>query len=716
MKQIIQNLKSGETILDDVPAPIVKRSHVLIQTTCSLVSLGTEKMLVEFGQAGLISKARQQPEKVKQVIDKIKTDGLLPTLSAVQNKLDQPIPLGYCNVGIVKEIGADVSEFKIGDRVVSNGSHAEYVCIPKNLVATIPESVADSDASFTVVSAIGLQGIRLANPTMGETVVVIGLGLIGLLTAQMLQASGCKVMGFDFDTSKIELAKLYGIDAHNSGTGIDPVKVVLQHTHDIGCDAVIITASTPSNEVIHQAAEMSRKRGRIILVGVIGLQLNRADFYQKELSFQVSCSYGAGRYDDNYEAKGQDYPIAYVRWTEKRNFETVLQLMQSHKLQVGDLITKRVSLDNVVDIYTQISEHKNQIGILIEYPFKNISDSATHIVQISKNDNSTSKTTHPSKGNLSIIGAGNFTQAMILPCLKKAGANMVSIVSSKGVSGNHAARKFGISKSSTSFDDVLADSACDTVIISTPHNTHASMVCQSLNAGKNVFVEKPLAINREQLADVYNTYQKHSELQLVVGFNRRYSPLVQKIKQLLPSTSEPLNMSFVANAGFIPKNHWTQDAAIGGGRIIGESCHYIDLLSYICGSPILAVCSNALGTSPDTNSDNLTIQLKFANGSNGTVHYFANGNKGYSKERLEVYGSGKVLILDNFKSLHGFGFKNFKSQKLWSQDKGHQNQFATLLQSIQSGQPMVSFESIYNSSLASIAAIESVEQGGWVKI
>ena len=344
MKQIIQDMKSGRTVLEEVPVPQVKSGYVLVKTSCSLVSLGTERMLVEFGKANLIDKARQQPDKVKQVLDKIKTDGLQPTLEAVFNKLGQPLPLGYCNSGVVVAVGNGVTEFKVGDRVASNGQHAEYVCVPKNLVAKIPENVSDEEAAFTVIGSIGLQGIRLLNPQLGETVVVIGLGLIGLITAQLLKANGCKVIGVDFDEEKVELARTKGVIGINPAKGTNPVKYVLEETASHGADAVLITASAKTDEVIHQAAEMSRKRGRIVLVGVIGLDIRRDDFYKKELSFQVSCSYGPGRYDEDYENKGIDYPLPFVRWTEKRNFETVLQAISMGNIDVKSLITEEVDL------------------------------------------------------------------------------------------------------------------------------------------------------------------------------------------------------------------------------------------------------------------------------------------------------------------------------------------------------------------------------------
>src|SRR5690606_10040420 len=410
MKQIIQSFKTGETILENVPAPQVRKGCVLIQTTRSLVSLGTERMLVEFGKSNLIQKARQQPDKVKQVLDKIKTDGLMPTLEAVFNKLGEPLPLGYCNVGRVIAVGEGVSEFKIGDRVASNGQHAEFVCVSQNLVASIPENVSDEEAAFTVIGSIGLQGIRLCNPTLGETIVVYGLGLIGLITAQLLLANGCRVIGIDLDQSKIDIANAKGIIGINPANGTDSVKFVQQLTQNIGADGIIITASAKTDSIISDAAKMSRKRGRIILVGVIGLNISRADFYEKELTFQVSCSYGPGRYDDDYEQKGIDYPLPYVRWTEKRNFEAVLQAISTGKLEVKSLITERVSLNDYKDIYDNISS-QSSIASILEYPIE--SDSSNTILVNTTNF-------EKGKGGVGIIGAGNFTKMTMLPVLKAA--------------------------------------------------------------------------------------------------------------------------------------------------------------------------------------------------------------------------------------------------------------------------------------------------------
>ena len=664
MKQLIQSFKTGETILENIPAPQVRRGFVLIQTTRSLVSLGTERMLVEFGKANLLDKARQQPDKVKQVLDKVKSDGLMPTMEAVFIKLEQPLPLGYCNVGKVIGVGEGVSEFKIGDRVASNGPHAEVVCVPKNLVAAIPEGVSDEEAAFTVIGSIGLQGIRLLNPTLGETVVVTGLGLIGLITAELLKANGCKVIGIDLDEQKLEIAKSKGIIPVNP-MNTDVVKFVETETGGIGADGVLITASAKSNDIISQAARMSRKRGRIVLVGVIGLNISRTEFYEKELSFQVSCSYGPGRYDENYEQRGQDYPLAFVRWTEKRNFETILQSIASGSLEVKSLITEKVALADYQEIYGKIGKSRS-IASILTYPEGNAT-SISSTVELG------TKSFEGSKGVVGIIGAGNFTKMTMLPALKDTGAGLKYIASAGGVSGTALAKKYSFTYSTTDYKELLKDWEVDLVMITTRHDLHASMIRESLQAGKHVFVEKPLALNSSQLQEVLEAYKAHAlpnSLTLSVGFNRRFSPHIQKIKELIGNAPDPLNIIATMNAGNIPENVWVHDMQIGGGRIIGEACHYMDLMVYLTGSRIKSVCMNALGKNPEENTDNASILLKFENGSNGVLNYFANGHKSYSKERLELYSQGRTAIMDNFRKTTGFGFKGFSKLKT-SQDKGH---------------------------------------------
>ncbi len=707
MKQIIQDLKNGNTILEEVPAPFIKAGHLLIETTRSLVSLGTERMLVEFGKSNLIQKAKQQPDKVKEVIQKVKTDGLKPTINAVLNKLGQPLPLGYCNVGKVIAIGKGVEGFSIGDRVASNGPHAEYVCVPKNLVVQIPDGVSDEEASFTVIGAIGLQGIRLANPTLGETIVVVGLGLIGLVTAQLLKANGCRVIGFDYDNVKVELARKFGIDALNPAEGVDQVGYVQNATGSIGADAVIITASNKGNEIISQSAKMSRKRGRIILVGVIGLDISRADFYEKELTFQVSCSYGPGRYDELYEQKGHDYPLAFVRWTEKRNFETILNAISSNSIDVKSLITERIALANYGQIYSDMNNGRS-IASILEYPVKN-STQPNRSIRLNNNE------FNGGQGVVGIIGAGNFTSAMILPCLKKTKAKLKYISSSGGLTGTVLAKKYNIANSTTDNSSILNDIDVDLVMLSTRHNSHASLVVQALDHGKHVFVEKPLALNLTELEQIIDAIE-NSKKTVTVGFNRRFAPLAVKMKKLLGNSSSPMNIVATMNAGFIPSNVWVHDMEIGGGRIIGEACHFIDLISFLTESQVVSVCMNAMGQHPMDNSDNATILLKYENGTNAVINYFANGSKAYSKERVEIYHQERTLVMDNWRKLKGYGFRNFSSASS-GQDKGHQKQFNLLVDSITNGgNQIIPIAQIINTTKASFAAIESLKTGAWVDI
>ena len=706
MRQIIQDMKSGQTILEEVPVPQVKSGSVLIKTSCSLVSLGTERMLVEFGKASLIDKARQQPDKVKQVLDKIKTDGVQPTIEAVFNKLGHPLPLGYCNSGTVVAIGNGVTEFKVGDRVASNGQHAEYVCVPKNLVAKIPENVSDEEAAFTVIGSIGLQGIRLINPQLGETVVVIGLGLIGLIAAQLLQANGCRVIGIDFDEEKVQLAREKNIIGINPTKGTDPVKYVLEETASYGADAILITASTKTDEVIHQAAEMSRKKGRIVLVGVIGLGLRRDDFYKKELSFQVSCSYGPGRYDDDYENRGIDYPLPFVRWTEKRNFETVLQAIAMGRIDVKSLITEEVKLDNYKEIYGDMRKH-GSIASIIKYP----SDSKMRtVVEV------TSLNFTGTKGQIGIIGAGNFTSATMLPALTKSKTCIRYIASAQGLSAKILAKKVGAKRATSDYHEILKDDVVDLVMITTRHNLHAPMVLDALYAGKHVFVEKPLCLNQKELGEIVTAYQmaQKNGVTLTVGFNRRFSSFAVKMKELAGKGVK--NIIATMNAGFIPSEVWVHDLKTGGGRIIGEACHFIDLCSFLTDSIVTSVCMNAMGENPEENTDNASILLRYKDGSNAVINYFANGSKSYSKERVEIYTQEKTLVLDNWRELKGYGCKGFTKMKK-SMDKGHTTQFSLLNERIlRGGEALIPFCSIINTTKASFACIESLKLNKWIEI
>lgn len=712
MKQLIQNLRTGETTLIEVPIPQVREGQVLIQTRRSLVSLGTERMLVEFSNANLIDKARQQPDKVKQVLEKVQADGLGPALDAVFRKLNQPLPLGYCNVGTVLAVGKGVTDLRIGDRVASNGSHAEVVCVPRNLVAPIPDHVSDDAAAFTVVGAIGLQGIRLLKPTLNETIVVIGLGLIGLLTAELLRINGCHVIGVDIDEEKCRLAEKRGIMVLNLGLGTDPVKAVLAMTNQIGADGVIITASAKTDDLISQAAQMSRKQGRIVLVGVVGLNLDRAEFYSKELTFQVSASYGAGRYDDAYEQQGHDYPVAYVRWTANRNFQTILQLLERGQLDVQPFITKVVSFTDFAEIYDQIAQPRSGgpvIASLMTY---------ADTVELSPRLVLSESRYASGAGTIGIIGAGNFTGAILLPALKAAGANLKTIASAGGLNATLLAKKFGVAQSTTDYQQILNDPDIDLCVITTRHNSHARLTIEALQAGKHVFVEKPLAIYDDEIPDIIRAQQESDRI-VTVGFNRRFSPYVQKMKLLLggsQSADIPMNVVATINAGFIPGDSWVHDRAIGGGRILGEVCHFIDLISLLTGSCVVSVCLNAMGQRLSETSDSASLLLRYQNGSTGVINYFSNGSKAYAKERIEVYSQERTLILDNFRSLAGYGFRGFSSVS-GKQDKGHKEQMKRLIKQIrEGGEPLIPFADIINTTQTTLAALNSLRENRWIDV
>lgn len=708
MKQIIQDLKTGATVLEEVPSPMVKSGYVLIQTARSLVSLGTERMLVEFGKANLLDKARQQPDRVKQTIDKLKTDGIIPTLEAVFNKLGQPLPLGYCNVGRVIAVGRGVTEFQIGDRVASNGNHAEVVCVPQNLVAKIPDNVSDEQAAFTVVGSIGLQGIRLLKPELGETIVVVGLGLIGLIVAQLLRANGCRVIGVEFDQSKLELASKWGVIPVNPSSGDDQIKIVEELTEGVGADGVVITASANDDSIIHNACVMSRKRGRIILVGVIGLNMRRDDFYKKELSFQVSCSYGPGRYDEEYENKGHDYPLAYVRWTEKRNFETILMSIANGDIDVDALISEVVDLYDYNTIYGDMRKH-GVIASILKYHDSSIEqdNSSNTVVRCFEAE--------AGKGKIGIIGAGNYTSSTVVPNLKKAGAKVKYIASAGGLTAKILAKKMRAECATSDYREILSDPEVSLAIITTRHNMHARMVVEALKAGKNVMVEKPLCLNEEELNDIIRAYESAPDgTTLTVGFNRRFAPLAVKMRQLAGNGAK--NIVATMNAGYIPHDVWVHDLEVGGGRIIGEACHFIDLCSFIAGSKVISVCMNALGKNPQENTDNASILLRYENGSNAVINYFSNGSKSYPKERLEVFSQERVLVLDNWRKLKGYGVKNFSSMRS-KLDKGQEAQFALLNERIQKGgEPLIPFDVLINTTRASFAAIQSLKEGKWISV
>ncbi len=687
MKKLLQSLNSGEIYHSQIPVPSNSNGEYLIRTTRSLISTGTEKMLLEFGKSNLVEKALQQPEKVKQTLNKIKTDGIAATFEAVTSKLNEPLEMGYCNVGIIEETFP--GGLPKGTRVASNGSHASFVVVPENLVVKIPDNVSDDQAAFTVPGSISLQGIRLAKPELGEVFVVIGLGLIGLLTVQILVANGCKVYGIDIDENKCKTAELFGAKCFTTSSNFHS-NIKNENLH--GVDGVIITASSKSNKIIEDAAYLCRKRGRIILIGVIGLQIDRAMFYDKELSFQVSCSYGPGRYDTNYEEKGLDYPIEYVRWTENRNFHAVLNLMASKKIDPAAIHTEKFKFDDAQEAYKQLTE-KLPYAIMLEY--QDIEIKKTITLQSNKNN-------FPKENpSVSFIGSGNYASRVLMPAFKEAGFEFKTLQSKNGLSAKNNGEKFGF-KQITTDEDVLYSDDSDLVVIATRHNLHASQICKSFENKKNVFVEKPLALKLHEIEDIKNAYLK-SDRKLIVGFNRMFSPFIDQLKQELSLSLAPKSITMTMNAGKIDRNHWTQDKDVGGGRIIGEACHYIDLLMYLCGSDIDSFNAMHLGNASNEVRDSASISIKFKNGSIGTINYFANGAQSFPKEKIEVFCDGKVIVVDNFKSIEGYGSDTLKNKKTLTIKKGQKEMIKAVYECLKNGSDFpIPFEEILKSAEVSI--------------
>jgi predicted dehydrogenase/threonine dehydrogenase-like Zn-dependent dehydrogenase len=706
LKQVLQDLKSGKTVVAEVPAPKVRPGALRIATEVSLVSAGTERMLVEFARGSLISKARQQPERVKEALQKVVTDGLVTTVQAIRSKLDQPMLLGYCNVGQVVEVGVGVQGFRIGDRVVSNGSHAEVVVAPQNLCARVPDGVAPEHAAFTVLGAIALQGVRLAEPTLGESFVVMGLGLIGLMAVQVLRANGCRVLGLDLDPERLALARALG--AETVGPGVGPVEAATAFARGRGVDGVLLTLSTTDSGPVSQAARMCRQRGRIVLVGVTGLEINRADFYEKELSFQVSCSYGPGRYDPAYEEKGQDYPLGFVRWTEQRNFEAVLDLMAAGRLDVSPLITHRFAIAEAPKAYDVLSSAEKSIGILIDYPRP---DPAVRAGAGAETVRLSPASPRAGAVRVGFIGAGAYSSRTLVQAFKAGGAQLATIVSAGGVSATHYGRKFGFAQAASDAEAILGDPEIDAVCIATRHDSHARYVEAALKAGKHVFVEKPLCLTLEELTGIESTRAAAAGNPiLMVGFNRRFAPMVVQAKARLAATPGPKSFIMTVNAGQIPAEHWIQDPAIGGGRIVGEGCHFIDLLRHLAGAPVVDFDAAALqAPGGPARADTVVIRLSFADGSLGVINYFANGAKAFPKERLEVFAAGRMLAIDNFRKLTGYGMPGLGAVRALSQDKGQAACARAFLDAVKAGGPApIPLDEILEVSRLSIAVADRV--------
>jgi predicted dehydrogenase len=704
---VLQSLADGSTQLVDAPVPAATGVSLVVESRASVISAGTERMLVDFGRANWLEKARRQPDKVRQVVDKMRTDGIGPTLGAVRAKLDTPIPIGYCQAGVVVETGSRVERFAPGDRVVTNGPHAEYVRVAHTLAAHIPDGVGFEAAAFTPLAAIGLQGLRLAEPTLGETVVVYGMGLVGLLTVQLARANGCEVIGIDRNPSRLTLAEAFGARTVAVSDGVDVARAVLDLTAGEGADAVLLTLASDDDEPIHAAAEMSRKRGRIVLVGITGLRLRRDDFYRKELSFQVSCSYGPGRYDPLHEEQGVDYPRGFVRWTEGRNFEAVLSLMANGRLDPTPLVSHRFDIAEAARAYEVVSGSEPSLGIVLTYPERSRPSEKTPQRSVSL------RADEPAAGNgiVGWIGSGNFASRVLIPAFAKAGATLHTLASSGGVSAAVIGKREGFRRATTDPDALLGNDLIDTLVVTTRHDTHASWTRRALEAGKHVFVEKPLALDVEDVDRIGMALQRSSAL-LCVGFNRRYAPMAVRARDAVRGRTGPLVVDMLINAGGIPRDHWTQRREEGGGRIVGEAVHFIDLARFFVGAPISSLQVKTAGTDRPLD-DVASLHLGFSDGSLASIRYLSNGHRGFPKERVELFADGMVVRIDNWRTMRGWGAGGITTRLPHAQDKGHPALAAAFMRAVRGGgPPPIAVEEILEVSRWAIRAAELASRGG----
>jgi predicted dehydrogenase/threonine dehydrogenase-like Zn-dependent dehydrogenase len=709
MRQIIENIRTGKLGVVQVPDPIARSGHVLIANAFSVISAGTERAAIELARKSLLGKAKDRPDQVRRVLEKLKNEGILNTISQVRQRLDEPMTMGYSSAGVVLACGEGVHEFKPGDRVASNGPHAGVVCVPKHLCVKVPEGVELDSAAFTVLGAIALQGVRLAHLGLGETAFVIGLGLIGQLTVALLRAQGCRVFGTDLDTYKCHIAMKTGAEKAKSDFGI---KELNDLTRGLGVDAVMITASTKSNEPIELAAESVRKKGRVVAVGDVSLNLPRRPFYFKEAEFVVSCSYGPGRYDAEYEERGHDYPIAYVRWTEQRNMQAVLDLMAAGKLDVSPLISHRFKIENAETAYEMIEKEKEPyLGILLEYNSSEASSLKTVELRAPLQ-------TSGGEIGVGVLGAGNFARLVLLPSLRKIGTvKLRALCSAGGLSAVQSGEKLGFEVAMSDEDEVYKDPTVGAVFILTRHDQHARQVIKALQAGKHVFVEKPLCLNLEELKKIESVYSslitQNSSLILMVGYNRRFAPMAFQLKSFLANLREPLVMHYRVNAGYIPSDHWVQDPAQGGGRIIGEVCHFVDFLTFLTGTLPKRVDARALSSDGRYHDDNVVVTLEFADGSLGTITYVANGDTAFPKERVEIFGGGTTAVLDDFRRLELVqrGRKKVHKSRL-RQDKGHQEECKAFIAAVQKGSPIpIPIEELMATTVTTFAIEKSIRSG-----
>lgn len=716
MKQILQHLNDGKTVVEEVPVPVVKPGMVLVRTAASLVSAGTERMVVDFASKNLIGKAASRPDLVRQVINKAMREGLIPSIEAAFNKLDQPMPLGYSSAGTVVEIGEDVMDFKTGDRVACAGGgyavHAEYNLVPVNLVSPLPEAVDFESAAFTTLGAIALHGFRLASPQLGEKVCVIGLGLLGLLAAQVARAAGCSVFGVDLSEDRIALAQKMGFSAAHRTSCVDMVAGL---TNGLGFDHVLICADTNSNDPVELAGEITRDRATVVAIGAVGMEIPRKRYYEKELEFKISRSYGPGRYDPEYEEGGIDYPLGYVRWTEGRNLQAFVDLMAAGKVDVHPLITHRIPIEAAPRAYDLISGDLNEpfLGVLLTYPDKVETGSVRKVLV-------TPAATNKSPDiRLGVLGAGNFAQAVFLPVIRKVGGVQLSgIATASGMSAQQAAKKYGFGFATTVEEEILENKDINTVVLLTRHQHHARQVLKALRHQKAVYCEKPLALNPAELAEIEEELTRENSPLLTVGFNRRFAPMTLALAEFINQRTEPLFMQYRVNAGYLPLNHWLHDPNQGGGRIIGEGCHFIDLLTFLVGSAPVSVSATALADNDRYCQDNVQLSLRYADGSLGTVIYLANGNKNFTKERLEVFTSGRIAVLEDFRSLELVSENSSKtSRSRLRQDKGHTKAWEKFIKAVSDGgTPPIPYEELMSTSKATFATLEALRTGTEIKI
>ncbi len=718
MKQLLQHLHDGQTVVTEVPVPGVRPGFVLVRTAASLVSAGTERALVSFAEKNLIGKAQSRPDLVRQLLDKARREGLLTTIDAAFNRLDQPMPLGYSSAGTIVAVGAGVGGFHTGDRVACAGGgyavHAEYNLVPLNLLARIPEQVDFESAAFSTLGAIAMHGFRLAQPQLGESVAVVGLGVLGLLAAGIAHAAGCHVFGIDLEPERVLLAKAMGFAAAVR-TGVEAAAQAF--THGRGFDVVLICADAHSNDPVELAGEIAADRGRVSAIGAFGMDIPRKVYYEKELRFQVSRSYGPGRYDHTYEEQGIDYPSGYVRWTEGRNLQAFVDLLATGQLDVRPLITHRFPIEQAPQAYELITGKRAEpfLGVLLTYSQEPADPPQARVVV---------PTAHPqapveSGLALGVLGAGNYATAMFLPGVAKVGGVKRQVIASAaGLNARHAAGRFGFAAASSSEEDVLNDPAINIVAILTRHDQHARQTAAALRNGKHVYCEKPLALNRAELDEIASTLQFENAPLLTVGFNRRFAPLAIALKQFLQSSPEPLTAHYRVNAGYLPLNHWLHDPAVGGGRIIGEGCHFVDFLTFLIGQPPVSVSAQALPDGGRYREDNVVLTFRFPNGSLGTVSYMANGDKSFPKERVEVFLGGRAAALDDFRTLELA--ENGRHRVIRSrlrQDKGHQAAWSNFLGAARRGeQPPIPYDQLWGVTLATFAAVESLRCSDPVEI